>query len=244
MRCRFRMIVAGALTSTLGGLFAANPASAQSDMFFEVSQHVLDIDAEFDDSIVLRSPSLLWNVPALQEADAMGFAVGGSPDGTDGTITFRYLRADPQATSILGDTVAAYRSYDFDFYSAPLLKPGRLSVSPVFRFGAGYTTLSIPGSATDGTDVGDGSFGSVGFTLGLGGIIRIANWVQVTADYSRRFLNFGSAKAFDRSLEIEDGLSATSDVFAIGVGVYIPDLRRSTPEARKPSKSGRSTKRK
>lgn len=204
---------------------ASDPLRAQSDTFLEISRHVIDIDAEFDDAIVLRSESYLWNVPALEEAEGLGFAIGGSPDGTDGTITFRYLRADPRATSVLGDTVAAYRSYDFDFYFAPWLKPGTFTFSPLARLGIGYTSLTIPGSVTDGTEVRDGSFGSVGLHIGVGGIVRIANWVQVTVDYSRRYLKFGSAKGFGDSIKIDEGLSATSDVLAIGLGVYVPYLR-------------------
>lgn len=222
MRHRLGMPTALILLFVVGGM--SSSASAQSNVFLEFSQHVVDIDAEFDDSIVLSSRSFALNIPALQEAEAMGFAVGTSLDGSEGTVTFRYLRAEPRATSVLGDTVAAYRSYDLDFYAAPLLKPTRVSLSPVLRFGAGYTTLTIPGSATDGTEIEDGSYGTLGFNLGIGGIMRVANWVQVTADYSRRFVKFGSVSTFDQSIDIEDGLSATSDVLAIGVGVYVPRL--------------------
>jgi len=223
-----RRAATGLATVTMTvGLFAyaSDPLRAQSDTFLEISRHVVDIDAEFDDDIILRSASYLWNIPALEEEEGLGFAIGGSPDGTDGTITFRYLRADPRTTSVLGDTVAAYRSYDFDFYFAPWLKPGTFTFSPLIRLGTGYTTLTIPGSVTDGTEVRDGSFGSLGLHLGGGGIVRIANWVQVTVDYTRRYLKFRSAKGFGDSIRIDEGLSATSDVLAIGLGVYVPYLR-------------------
>ncbi|MGI9625815.1 MAG: hypothetical protein ACR2QM_03185 [Longimicrobiales bacterium] len=213
---RLRASALLALTAALWG----SPVSAQA--FFEISRHVIDIDREFDDSILLQSPSFTFNVPALEEVNATGFAFGRAAEGGGGTFTFRYLRGDPLATSVLGDTVASYRSYDIDGYVAPWLKQGGATISPLMRLGLGYTRLTIPGAGTDGTDLDDALFAGLGFNLGAGAILRVADVIQVTADYTRRYLNFGSVKGFDESIEIEDGLSATTDVFAIGLALVVP----------------------
>ena len=62
----------------------------------------------------------------------------------------------------------------------------------------------------------------LGFNLGFGGIVRIANAFHVTADYTRRFTKFKVARGLDEKVTIDDRLSATTDVLRIGVGVYLP----------------------
>jgi hypothetical protein len=194
------------------------PTTATAQRYLQVSRVSQDIDAEFDDSILLSSSSFAVNIPALQEAKGLAFAFGGM-EGSFG-FALTHVRTDPRSTSVLGDTVAAHREYGVEFMSAPWLGASSLGVSPMFKFGAAWTTLKLPGQATDGTDLDDAKFSSISLIVGGGAMVRVAQRVHVTADYTRRFLKFRNVSAFGESLTIQDGLSATGDAISIGVGVY------------------------
>ena len=195
---------------------------AQSRNFIEVSRHTIDIDAEFDDTIVLTSPDLVFNIPALEKVDGLGLGFGWMAVDNTFAMSFSHVRANPRATSVLGDTTAALRLYGLDMFVYPFAKGGNFNISPLIRLGTALTNLKIPGSVTDGATLGDATYRVLGFNLGLGGIVRIANTFHITADYTRRFTKFRTARGLDESVGIEDGLSATSDVLRIGLGVYLP----------------------
>ena len=198
------------------------PLVAQHRKFLEVSRHTIDIDAEFDDTIVLTAPDIVFNIPALEKVDGLGFAFGWM--GMDNTfaMSLSHIRANPRTTSVYGDTTAALRLYGFDLFVYPFASQGSFSISPSIRLGTAITHLKIPGSVTDGVTVGDASYTKPAFNLGLGGIVRIANAFHITADYTRRYTKFSRANGLDEKVRIEDGLSATNDVLRVGVGVYLP----------------------
>ena len=200
----------------------ASPLAAQHRKFFEISRHTIDIDAEFDDAIVLSGPDIVFNIPALEEVYGYGLGFGWLSQDDKVAISISHVRANPRATSVFGDTTAALRLYGFDLFVYPFASKGNFSISPLIRSGFAITHLKIPGSVTDGVTVGDASYIKPGFNLGLGGIVRVANAFHVSADYTRRFTKFSKARGLDESVTIEDGLSATTDVLRIGVGVYLP----------------------
>lgn len=209
---------AAVLLATVLFGFAPSPATAQG--YIEVSRQRQDIDAEFDDSIVLSSSTVAINVPALQEADGLGFAFGGW--GRKAGIAFTYVRTDPRATSVLGDTVAHHRAYGLEFGLTPWMGDGALAISPLFKFGLAYTTLGLPGQGVEGTEVFDAHFKGIGVVVGAGGMLYLTSALHVTLDYTRRYLSFNSVSGWGESLPIADGLSGTGDVISLGVGVYPP----------------------
>jgi hypothetical protein len=197
---------------------SAIPPSIQAqEWLFEVSRHSFDIDGDFDDSILLNGPDFALNVPALQQVDGLGFAFGLSLG--NGSFTLTHVRANPESLSVLGDATAAFRSWGLELAFAPWLDRGFLSFSPLVRLGGAFALLRVPDAASEGNTVEQGGFNGLQFNLGAGGMLRISQRLQVSADFSRRFLNFTTGTGYDATVPIDDGLSGTTNAFTVAVGL-------------------------
>jgi len=198
---------------------ATTPVPAVAQRFFELSRQRRSISGDFDDSILLRSASLSVNVPALETTNGLGIAVGSRR----GALLFglSYVRTNPRATSVLGDTVAAHRAYGADLSLAPLVGRGDLRAGPMIRVGSAFTTIGLPGQATSGRETGDARFSSVSLQVGAGVMVRLRA-VYVSADVSRQYLKFGGARGLGESVSTRNGVSGTGNVVSVRFGAHLP----------------------
>ena len=198
---------------------ATTPAPAEAQRFIEVSRQRLSIKGDFDDSILLRSASLSVNVPALETANGLGITVGSRKGPL--LVGFRYVRTNPRATSVLGDTVAAHRAYGADLSLAPLVGRGTFRAGPLLRVGSAFTTIGLPGQATSGSETGDARFASVSLQVGAGVLVHVRT-LHVSVDVSRHYLKFGGATGLGESVSTRNGVSGTGNVLSVRLGAYLP----------------------
>ena len=198
---------------------AVTPAPATAQRFIEVSRQRRSINGDFDDSILLRSASLSVNVPALATTNGVGISVGSRKGPV--LVGFSYVRTNPRATSVLGDTVAAHRAYGADLSLAPLVGRGTFRAGPLVRVGSAFTTIGLPGQATSGDETGDARFSSVSLEVGAGLLVRVRS-LRVSVDVSRHYLKFGGAEGLGESVSTRNGVSGTGNVVSVRLGAYLP----------------------
>jgi hypothetical protein len=182
-----------------------------------------DIGGEFDDTIVLDTGSSIINIPEIQRAGGVVFAVGSFELEGSGAFggSFFFAHSNPATVSVLNDADSQFRLYGLNFiYLTSWKNHLDFFVTPFVLGSISLTTLSIEDSmyGADGS-IQDVGYKGYSYSFGGGLLFQLGSNIGITVDYQQRWTKLVNAN----SIKIEGGLKAHAGYLKVGVNLYLHD---------------------